>query len=45
MINIDKNKSLYSVTFPTSNKSLNFIELNPGVYQFKQGQIENNESS
>jgi len=45
MINIDKNKSLYSVTFPTSNKSLNFIELNPGVYQFKQGQTENNESS
>lgn len=39
IINIDKNKSDYSITFPLSNKSLNFIELNPGIYQFKKYNI------
>ena len=34
IINIDKNKSLYFIKFPNSNKSLNFIELKPGIYQF-----------
>ena len=43
IINIDKNKSFYSITFPKFNKSLNFIELNAGIYQLKEKQIYNNE--
>ena len=42
IINIDKNKSLCSVKFPTSGKKLFFIELNPGIYQFKQKKTNNN---
>ena len=45
LINIDKNKSLYSITFPISNKSLNFIELNSGIYQFTENIINNNKIS
>ena len=34
IINIDKKRSSYSIKFPLSNKSLNFIELKSGIYQF-----------
>ena len=36
---INRNKSGCSVTFPKSNKSLNFIEFNPGIYQLKKNNI------
>ena len=44
MININKNKSLYSITFPIDNKNLNFIELNPGIYQLKENTLNTKES-
>ena len=44
VINIDKNKSLYSITFPIDNKNLNFIELNPGIYQLKENTLNTKES-
>ena len=44
MINIDKNKSLYSITFPIDNKNLNFIELNPRIYQLKENTLNTKES-
>ena len=40
IINIDKKSSSYSIKFPLSNKSINFIELTSGIYQFNR--INNN---
>ena len=50
IINIDKKNSSYSIQFPLSNKSINFIELISGIYQFDKAnnsinQIENNKNS
>ena len=43
IINIDKNKSSYSIKFPLSNKSVNFIELKSGIYQFNRNNNNNNQ--
>ena len=40
IINVDKNKSLYSVQFPISHKSLSFTELKPGIYKFERNMNE-----
>jgi len=43
IINIDKNNSSYSIKFPLSNKSINFIELVSGIYQFNRNNNYNNQ--
>ena len=42
-IYIDENKSSYSIIFPKSNKTINFIELKSGIYQFNKNNNNNNQ--
>ena len=44
VINIDKDKSLYCINFPISNKKINFIELKPGIYKFDENKINMNKT-
>ena len=44
-VTINKNKSIYSIEFPNSNKNLNFIEIKPRIYIFNKNNIfENNKT-